>query len=59
MRKMVIYLNEYQRVVVYKEGGYQTEEKVNGIGWVLNNDIDCKAALKEAQIVLNDAASRP
>jgi hypothetical protein len=54
MRQVCIYLNGIERIVIYKEGGCQFEQKVPGIGWTVDNDScrDWKAAITETQAVL-------
>lgn len=37
---IVINVDRYRRIRVYKEGGLDLEAYVNGIGWVLHNDAD-------------------
>ena len=57
MRQVCIYLNGSERIVIYKEGGCQFESRVDGIGWIVDNDAcqEWKAAMSEAQQSIKDA----
>jgi len=46
MRMAIIYLNSTERVKIYSEGGMGCEAFVEGIGWVVRDEIPDSDVLK-------------
>ncbi len=59
MRQVCIYLNGHERIVIYKEGGCQFEQRIPDVGWIVDHDScrDWKAAITEAQAALASVMS--
>jgi hypothetical protein len=54
MNRITIEIGNRRRLVIYKQGGCNLEENVEGIGWCLNDwdTVDWQPILTEAQSVL-------
>ncbi len=40
MKSLLVNVDAYRRIRLYPEGGLQLEAKVDGIGWILDNDAE-------------------